>query len=134
MSRDGGSVNAKAVARRLVERGADGEVQAEALGAAMQRAAGQVVDDLRSVVGADGLDALLDRAIARAQHEHPAVASMRRADDSAGIPLNVMPAIEAHGAAAARAGLEAVLAALVDILTALIGADMVRNLLHADDS
>lgn len=133
MSRDGGIVKAPALARRLLERDVGSDLEPGALGEAMQRAVARIVDDLEAAVGADGLDALLDRAIARAQHDHPVVASMRRADH-ASMPLDVRPVIEAHGAAAARAGLEAIVAALVDILTALIGADMVRNLLHVDDS
>jgi hypothetical protein len=133
MTRDSCPGSARELARRLLDRDVKGDLQADALHAAMQRAAGRALDDLKGAVGADGLDALLDRAIRRAKGEHPAVASMRHADD-AGTPLDVMRVIETHGAAAARAGLEAILASLVDILTALIGADMVRNLLHADDS
>lgn len=133
MPHDPGSPEAPALARWLVEREVDGDLDPGAVGAAMQRAAGRIVDDLTRAVGADGLHALLDRAIARATHDYPIVASMRRVDDAV-TPLDVTPVIEAHGADAARAGLEAVLTALVDILTALIGADMVRNLLHAADS
>jgi hypothetical protein len=133
MSHDRASADAPALARWLVEREMDGDLEPGAVGVAMQRAAGRIVDDLTRAVGADGLHALLDRAIARATAEHPVVSSMRRVDN-ASTPLDVTPVIEAHGADAARAGLEAVLAALIDILTALIGADMVRNLLHAVDS
>ena len=133
MSREGHSASAQAMARRLLERDVKNELDVDALGVAMQRAVDRVVRDLTGVVGRDGLDALLDRAIDRARREHPAVERMRR-DDGAGVPLDVAAAIETHGADAARAGLEAVLAALVDILTALIGADMTRNLLHGNDS
>jgi hypothetical protein len=123
----------RAVARRLLERESDGTLEGEAAAAAMERACTRVFDDLRSAVGADGLEALLLRVVARTQGEHPALASMRRSD-GAGMPLDVRAAIKTHGLEAARAGLEAVLAGLVDILTALIGADMTRNLLHDNNS
>jgi len=128
-----GATNARSLARELMDREVNGELDAEALSAAIQRAVGRILGDLEGAVGADGLDALLDRAMAQAQRGHPVVASIGRAAD-AGMPLNIVTAIEMHGADAARAAVETVLAALVDILTALIGADMVRNLLHADDS
>src|SRR5579885_1173701 len=109
-SRDGTSASARALARRLLERDVRGEFNADALGAALQRAAERVVADLDGAVGADGLDALLDRAIDRIHRTHPAVESLRR-DAGAGRPLDVAAAIETHGTEAARAGLEAVLAA-----------------------
>jgi hypothetical protein len=45
-----------------------------------------------------------------------------------------VPAVDGHGVATVRAALEALFAALVDILSDLIGTDMVRNLLIYDDS
>ena len=58
---------------------------------------------------------------------------MRR-PDGPGVRLDVGAAIEAHGARATYAGLEALFTALVDTLSALIGADMTRNLLQLGDS
>jgi hypothetical protein len=121
------------MARRLLDRETNGELNADAAGAAMQRAAGRVFEDLASAVGPDGVAALVARAVATMQNEHPAIASMRRTDGAAA-HLDVAAAIEAHGPEAARAGVEAVLAALIDILSALIGADMTRHLLHDNDS
>jgi hypothetical protein len=57
-----------------------------------------------------------------------------RRSDAAGIRLDVVPAVDGHGVATVRAALEALFAALVDILSDLIGTDMVRNLLIYDDS
>jgi hypothetical protein len=47
--------------------------------------------------------------------------------------LDVIGGVDTHGVAAVSAALESVLAALVDMLSDLIGADMVRNLLDQDD-
>jgi hypothetical protein len=132
MSVDRDLTSARAIIRRLLERETHGDSDAGTGAAMMQRAAERVFDDLKGAVGTDGLDALLGRAISRTEREHPAVTTMRRADDVC--PLNVAAAVEAHGVDAARAALEAVLAALVDILAALIGADMTRSLLHDQES
>jgi hypothetical protein len=50
-----------------------------------------------------------------------------------GIRLDVITAVEGHGAVSAGAAVEALLAAIVELLSDLIGADMVRNLLNQDD-
>ena len=133
MSRSRDLAGARGVARRLLAREALDTPAATASGEAMQRAVGRVFDDLRDAVGADGIDALLDRAIRETAKEHPAVAAMRR-PDGPGVRLDVGAAIEAHGARATYSGLEALFTALVDTLSALIGADMTRNLLQLGDS
>lgn len=132
MSSSRGDANARAMARRLLERETRGVTEQRALGAAMQRAIDRVSHDLRAAFGTDGFDALLARAINHTEREHPIVGSMRRAD-GAEIQLDVAGAIGTSGTDAARAGLETVLAALLEILADLIGADMTRNLLHDDD-
>jgi hypothetical protein len=126
-----GAGDARALARALLARDAPDGLPPEARGPAMQRAATRVLDDLSRAVGTDGLEALLVRALLRVEAGHPAVARMRHAP-GADLRLDVGAAVAAHGPDAASVALEAVLAALVDILSALIGADMTRNLLHDD--
>lgn len=123
---------ARAMARQLLQRDMAGATEAAGLGATMQRASTRVADDLRRSVGEDGYSALLVRALARTQSDHPVLKDIRRAD-AAGIHLDVIGGVEGHGAAAVGAALESLLAALVDILSDLIGADMVRSLLEHDD-
>lgn len=120
------------MARQLLERESGGATEGAGLGATMQRASTRVADNLRSSVGDDGYSALLARALARTQSDHPVLQDMRR-PGPAGIHLDVAGCVEVHGAAAVGAALESLLAALVDILSDLIGADMVRSLLDDDD-
>ena len=133
MSRSRDLADAREVARQLLERETAGTLGATPSGEAMQRAVSRAFDDLTGAVGADGIDALLDRAIRQTATEHPVVALMHRPDGAA-MRLDIGAAVNAHGAQQAYAGLEAVFTALVDTLSALIGADMTRNLLHLDDS
>lgn len=101
-----------------------------ATGQAMQRAFSRVSDNLRRTVGEDGYRALLGRAIAQMGSNQPVWTSTRYA--GFGIELDVVAATERHGAAAVGAALESLVAALLDILSDLIGADMARNLLNHD--
>jgi hypothetical protein len=124
---------ARELARQLLERETGGVTEGAWLGAAMQRACARVSDNLRCSVGEDGYHALLARALARTEPAQPVLKHIRRTD-AAGIHLDVAPAVEGHGPVAVEMALESLLAALVDILGDLIGADMVRNLLIYDDS
>jgi len=123
---------AREMARQLLEHERSGATEAAGLGATMQRASTRVADNLRSSVGEDGYSALLVRALARTESDQPVLKDMRRTD-AVGIHLDVVGGVEGHGAAAVGAALESLLAALVDILSDLIGADMVRSLLDHDD-
>jgi hypothetical protein len=86
-------------------------------------------------MGEDGADALFARALARTESQHPALKNMLRLDEAGGgIHLNgVVASVEAHGAAAVNSAMEALLAALVDILGRLIGEDMAIRLIDHDD-
>lgn len=123
---------AREMARQLLDRESGGATKAAGLGATMQQTYTRVADNLRHAVGEDGYSALLVRALARSQSDHPVLEDMRRTEP-AGIHLDVVGCVEVHGAAAVGAALESLLAALVDILSDLIGADMVRSLLDDDD-
>ena len=120
------------MARHLLERETAGVTGEAAVGAAMQRAYGRVSENLSRSVGEDGYTALLARALTRAQPEHP-VWQHIRGGDAGPIHLDVAAGVSGHGAKAVDRALEALFAALVDILSDLIGADMVRNLLDLDE-
>jgi hypothetical protein len=119
------------MARQLLERETSGATQAAELAAAMQRAYERVSDDLRRTVGDDGYNALMARALALTQFERPLLREMRR-NHGTGIHLDVASGVDGHGTSAASEALESLLAALVDILSDLIGPDMVRSLLDHD--
>jgi hypothetical protein len=127
------STAARELARRLLERETAGATEAAGLGAAMQRAYTRVSRTLRRFVGDDGYRALLVRALVRADAKHAMWKDVRR-NDAAEIHLDVASAVDGHGAVMVGEALESLFAALVEILSDLIGADMVRNLLDHDDS
>ena len=120
------------MARGLLAREIGGAEEPAAISAAMQRALTRVSENLRRSVGDDGYHALLSRAITRTQAEHPALIDMRR-DGELDISPNGVPAIvDAHGVPAVTAALESLLASIAEVLSGLIGADMVMNLLDPD--
>src|SRR5512146_2634058 len=126
------SLAARAMARQLLQSEMAGATDVAGPGAVMQRACTRVAENLRLSLGEDGHSALLARALARTERDHPVLKDIRRGDP-AGIRLDVVGGVEGHGAAAMGAALESLLAALVDILSELIGVDMVRSLLDHDD-
>ncbi len=101
-------------------------------GADLQRAFARVSENLRRSLGEDGYRALIGRAISRTQSDPPVWTATRYA--GLGIDLDVVAAVERHGASAVGAALESLVTALFDILSDLIGADMARNLLDHDDA
>jgi hypothetical protein len=127
-----GSAESRQIARHVLERETAGAIEESAVGAAMQRAYGQVSESLTRSVGEEGYTALLARALSRSQPEHPLLKHLCQVDGRR-IHLDVRAVVGGHGAQAVGEALEALLAAIVDILGGLIGADMVRNLLDHDE-
>ena len=122
------------IARRVLERepAAGSKGDPKSVGAALQRTCLRVSENLRDAMGEDGSNALLARALARTESEHPALKSAYRRHQG-GVHLDgVVASVEAHGVAAVTAALEALLAALVDILGRLIGEDMALRLIDHD--
>jgi hypothetical protein len=100
-----------------------------ALSDAMVRAYTRLSDDLRRTVGEDGYTALLARALSRTQGDQPVLKTVRRVAAER-IHMDIAAGVADHGATAVGAGLEALFTAIVEILSDLIGADMVRSLLE----
>ena len=75
-------------------------------------------------MGTDGCAALLARALARTEAEHPALLTLRRQDGREIHLDGVAEAMQQHGRAAVEAGVQALMRALVEVLGRLIGADM----------
>lgn len=123
---------AQEMARRLLarERSAAGDPAMTA--AALQRACVRVSANLRDAVGDDGRDALLARALARAESGHPVLKDIRRLNNGAVHLDGVVASVEAHGVAPVTAAIEALLAALLEVLGRLIGEDMAMKLLDHD--
>lgn len=122
------------VARRLLAREAAqaSEGETELVGVALQRTCVRVSANMRDALGDDGWRALLVRALAHTEPQHPALTNMRLLDDGGIQPDAVLASVEAHGVAAVSAAVEALLAALIDILGRLIGEDMAIRLIDHD--
>lgn len=123
------SSTARDIARELIDQEVAGADEPAAVGAALQRVWTRMAENLRRAVGDDGYNALLARALTRTQTEHPVLLDIRRVGKSDIYLDGVAESVTTRGAAPVRAAIEAILAAIADVLTGLIGADMVLNLL-----
>jgi hypothetical protein len=124
------------IARRLLAKEAapGKEGDAAMVGANLQRACLRVTESLRDAMGEDGYTALLARALARTEDDHPALKNIRRLS-SRGIRLdNVVAGIETHGVGPVTAAIEAMLAALIEVLGRLIGEDMALRIIDQETS
>ena len=122
------------LARRLLGLETAGTSEPAKTGAAIERTLARVSDNLRRAIGDDGYTALLTRAVAQAQTEHPALRDVH-SDGSSVFSVDRLTAdIGAHNINQVSAAVESLLASIIDVLSGLIGADMVLNLLDPDAS
>ena len=125
------SKGARDLARQLLRRENAGTVEPAETGAAFERTLARVSENLRRSVGDDGYTALLTRAIAQTRTEHPALGDIR-GDGPLVFPIGNPTDAGIHDTKAVSAAFESLLASIVDLLSSLIGADMVLNLLDPD--
>jgi hypothetical protein len=118
-------------ARRLLASDAppEGKDTPAAIAAALQRTCLRVGGNLRDSFGDDGCNALFARAAARAEAQHPTLKDLRRADHDTIHLEGVAGSAALHGVVPVSAAIEALLAALIDILSRLIGDDMATQLI-----
>lgn len=101
-------------------------------GAALEFRCRHVTQSLREALGPDGCSALLARALAECEPDHPALRQMRGADERE-LQLHGIPAVVAtHGIVAVEAAVEALITSLLGILARLIGDDMALRLIDLD--
>ena len=97
----------------------------------MAEAAEQGCARLRGVltrwIGSEGYRVLVDRALAEARAEHPAIADLQC---TGGDVEGVGAAVGVHGGAEVREGILALVARLIDLLSRLIGEDMATRLVE----
>jgi hypothetical protein len=92
-----------------------------------------VSENLRRAIGDDGYAALLSRAIAQTQTDHLRLRASS-GDASLVFPIDALTAdVGTHDIHLVSAAFESILASIIDVLSGLIGADMVMNLLDPDD-
>ena len=130
-------MNSLDIARRLLAREAPssngGDPRAAA--AALERACSRVSDRLRDSMGEEGHDALMARALAHTQASHPVLKAIHRRSAN-GIALDgIVASVESNGVTVVTGSIEALLAAVLDILGRLIGEDMAVRIIdqnHGD--
>jgi hypothetical protein len=131
MNRDASPASALDIARLLLARESASSTASDPAmaGAALQRTCMLVFQNLRDSMGVDGTNALLVRALARTEADHPALKSISRLSGNSILLDGVVASVEAHGVAAVSAAIEALLAALIVALGRLIGEDMAIRLM-----
>ncbi len=122
----------RALIRQLLAREIGAAKQPDAVGAAIQRLCSRVSENLRRTLGDDGRNALMERAFARTEAQHPVLSEIGRIGKTGLNVDDVVAGLEAHGVPAVTAAVETLLSTLADILGGLIGADMVMNLIDHD--
>jgi hypothetical protein len=112
------------IARRVLDREAAPAGDFAPQAAVIQRALTRVSDNLRTSMGKDGSSALMTRALSRAEAKHPALKDICRLAGGDIHLDGVSASIHVHGVAVVTAGIEALLAALLEVLIRLMGEDM----------
>ena len=121
---------ARELAERLLASGGDGRPGEHEDAAPLPTAARvdrHLAAELSRWFGPYGYHALLTRAIAQARSDHPALAIVRVGPPEAPYLDGLAEAAHAHGDAATLAGVTTLLAALLELLGRLIGADLVMT-------
>jgi hypothetical protein len=126
------SSDARTLARQILARGIVGADAPEAIGEGLQRACARVIANLCQSVGDDGCQGLMARGLTLTEGEYPVLADLFRRGHACPDPDEMRSAVARHGVASVTTALEVLLAVLVDILSGLVGEDMVRNLLDPE--
>ena len=124
------SPSSRELARRLVARAAAPGDAPDSVALAVHAACERTYRALTRSFGPTGSRALLTRARAQTQGEHPLVKEIRIGGPSEAGLDGVTDLVQTHGAPAVAAGLEAVLERLLGVLGRLIGNDMVARLVE----
>ena len=121
------SAAATDAASRLWTRAAGDASEAEDVAAAAEHTCTALRAGLGRWIGVSGYRALLDRALGVARAEHPALGSLpcHGGDEPA-----IAAAVRAHGPAKVAAGMVALVAALIELLGRIIGAEMALRLVE----
>jgi hypothetical protein len=116
-------------ARRLWARAVGDASAPEKVAAAAESVCTQLRAGLGRWVGVDGYRALFDRALGLARAEHPALGDLSCLGGDEPV---TSAAVRAHGASEMADGMEALVAALIELLGRIIGEEMaVRLVEHA---
>ena len=118
------------LAQRLFAREVQSDGDDDALLAAAEQLCLRVPDGLSRWFGKYGSRALLTRALAKVQREHPSLAGVTVTSAQSPCFAGLGESARTHGAKTTAEGIVAMLAALADLMGRLIGDDLVPNLLE----
>jgi hypothetical protein len=122
---------ARALASQLIARAQrSGRDSADRAQGAAATAFHALSHELSRWLGAGGCHALLTRALRQARTAHPALLDVEIASDSHLRLRGLDDAVEAHGAPALAAGVEAMLVATFELLGRLVGDDVSTRLVE----
>jgi hypothetical protein len=122
-----GSPAASEVARRLWERAADGASAPEQLATAADRMCTELRVGLGRWIGTEGYQALVDRALVQTRKQHPALDGF---SCLGGDEPGTAAAVGKHGTSQVAEGLVATVAAVIELLGRIIGAEMAVRLVE----
>lgn len=132
---DGGETvgaNAREVVSRLIARqSATSDPRGTANAAALLI---RISANLSIFIGKVGCHTLLQRALASARSEHPALKGITIVTQPEIAIAGVLESIQAHGAADTEAGVESVVVSLIVLLTRLVGEDLAVKLVEQGES
>ena len=123
---------AQALVQELLSREDVDVTDSAATSSALRRLSSRVSTNLRSSLGEDGYTALLQRALARVQRRYPVLDDLGPPGHPSLDITAIAEGADAHTAPVLAAAVESLLAALIDTLNGLIGADMTLSLLEYD--
>jgi hypothetical protein len=131
--RDSKFPNSVELARRLLAQDLEpGISNPELVAVGLRKTCARTSAALRNVLGADGCSALLVRALARTQGRHPLIADLRRSSEANVSFDGLVKSVDEYGVVPVAAAIQALLAALIDILVRLIGEEMTVRLIAAE--
>jgi hypothetical protein len=119
------------LAERLIKVHSSGAGRSPSPAAAAVAAVDNLYGELSRWFGRDGCHALFARALAQARNDYPALEKIQLRPGAEQYFDGASDAIETHGDATAAESIEAMLAALIDLLGRLIGYDMVTKLIES---
>ena len=122
------------IARRLLARDITpgGDDRSAAAAAVLQGNVDRVSDRLRDALGDDGRAALLARALSRTEKGHPALLRIRRLEHEVMQLDGVAKSVATDGMAVTTAAIEVLVAAVIEVLSRLIGEDMALRIIGDD--
>jgi hypothetical protein len=118
------------IARRLINRRGVDQAGSRSAAQAAAAACDHLYWDLSRWVGLDGCQALFTRALTQARADHPVLEQIRLSTKSDRHLDGVSETIKTHGDGATAESVESVLVALIELLTRLIGNEMVTRLVE----